>query len=97
MSVAVAPRAGLCAEYQHLLESCQKSLAAWQQCGSLAERDTLIGSRLRGRLKRLQGEYARIHAMLETHEQVCLNCQYFSKVGGLDFESLSNALGRRFG
>lgn len=99
MSTAVAPRLGLCIEYQHLLDACQKSLAVWQQCKCLAERNSLASPRLRGRLKRLQADYARVHAMLEMHERVCLSCQYLSKVGGLDFESLSNAVGqqRRFG
>jgi hypothetical protein len=99
MSAAMAPRLGLCIEYQRLLDACQKSLAAWQECKCLADRNSLASPRLRGRLKRLQADYARVHAMLETHERVCLGCQYLSKVGGLDFESLSSAMGqqRRFG
>jgi hypothetical protein len=96
MSIAAAaPRVGVCAEYQRLLDSCQKALAAWQQHRSLAERHSLASPRLRGQINRLQAEYARLYASLETHERVCMNCQYISKVGGLDFESLSSALHRR--
>ena len=99
MSTAAAPRLAICAEYQRLLDSCQKALAAWQQYRSLAERHGLASPRVRGQLKRLQGQYSRAYATLETHERVCLDCQYISKVGGLDFESLSSALDlhRHFG
>jgi hypothetical protein len=31
---------------------------------------------------------------LESHEQFCQHCQYVSKVGGLDFESMASALNR---
>jgi hypothetical protein len=99
MSTAAAPRIGVCTEYQCLLDSCQKALAAWQQQRSFAVRHTLGAPRIRGQLKRLQAEYARACALLETHERACVSCQYLSKVGGLDFESLSSALHqqRRFG
>jgi hypothetical protein len=99
MSTATAPRVGLCVEYQRLLDSCQKALATWQQYRSLAERQAMVSPRVRGQLRRLQGHYSRAYAMLETHERICVQCQYISKVGGLDFESLSSALDlqRRFG
>ncbi|MGC2764596.1 MAG: hypothetical protein WB607_03745 [Candidatus Acidiferrum sp.] len=99
MSTVTGPRVGLCVEYQHLLDSCQKALATWQQYRSAVERQSMVNSRVRGQLKRLQGQYSRAYAMLETHERICVHCQYISKVGGLDFESLSSALDlhRRFG
>jgi hypothetical protein len=94
MSTAFAPRLAVCPDYQRLLHSCQKSLAAWQQRRTLAERGGLDGQISRGELKRLQDEYARAHASLENHEQFCQTCQYIAKVGGLDFESLSSELNR---
>ncbi len=94
MSTAFAPRPGVCPEYQRLLDSCQKCLAAWQQRRTLAERGTVAGDRIREQLNRLQDEYARAHALLESHEQFCQTCQYIAKVGGLDFESMSSALNR---
>jgi hypothetical protein len=98
MSTAAAPRIGVCAEYQQLLDSCQRTLATWQQYRSVAERHSMVNPRVRGQLKRLQGNYSRAYALLEAHERTCLSCQYISKVGGLDFESLSSALDmqRRF-
>jgi hypothetical protein len=30
--------------------------------------------------------------LLEKHEQACQLCQYISKIGGLDFESMSHAV-----
>jgi len=95
MSTAVAPRLQLCPEYQHLLNSCQKALAAWQHRRTIAERLSSTGQRIREELKQFQEEYARTYALLEGHERNCPACQYVSKVGGLDFESMSNALNRQ--
>ncbi len=91
MSTAAAPRIGVCVEYQRLLDSCQRTLAAWQQ-RALADRHSLGSPRMRVQLQRLQAEYAEAYTRLETHEGSCVVCQYISKVGGLDFESLSTAL-----
>jgi len=96
MTTAVVPQIGVCAEYQHLLQSCQKALVIWQQRRAIVERTYLVDRRVSEGLKRLQGNYARAHALLESHEQSCQTCQYISKIGGLDFESLSNAL-KRYG
>jgi hypothetical protein len=95
MSPAVAPRLVVCLEYQRLLHSCQKSLAAWQQHRTLLQRDSFNALRLRDKVARLQEEYGRAYAMLENHEQHCRECQYIAKVGGMDFESMANALDRR--
>jgi hypothetical protein len=92
MSTALAPRLEVCPEYQGLLDSCQKMLAAWQQRRTMAERNSLMQQRARVELRRLQEEYARSYAALEGHEQGCRTCQYIAKVGGLDFESMSIAL-----
>lgn len=95
MAMAVlAPQLAVCPEYQRLLESCQRSLAVWQQRRTLAERGSFANERVRSRVERLQTEYERAYALLEHHEQTCQTCQYISKVGGLDFESMSAALNR---
>jgi hypothetical protein len=65
----------------------------WQRKRTHAER-ILAGPRLRSQLKQLQDSYARAHAALDSHEQICQTCQYISKVGGLDFESMASALDR---
>ena len=93
MTSSVAPRIGVCPEYQRLLHSCQTALAAWQQRQSLAGRGRIRAPRMRLELKRLQDQYAQASAQLESHEQFCQTCQYISKVGGLDFESMASALG----
>ncbi len=94
MSTAVAPRLAVCPEYQRLLHSCQGFLAAWQQQRTRAERDAMAGDRHGAQLKRFEDEYSRACASLESHEHCCQTCQYISKVGGLDFESMANALNR---
>ena len=91
---ALAPQLAVCPEYQRLLESCQRSLVVWQQRRTLAERGSLENEQLRSRVERLQKEYERAYASLEQHEHACQTCQYISKVGGLDFESMSAALNR---
>jgi len=96
MSTAVAPRIWNCPEYQRLLDCCQRTLAAWQQCRTRAERNVLLGAQLRAHVSRLKEEFARANGLLENHEKFCQTCQYISKVGGLDFESLSNALHQHY-
>jgi hypothetical protein len=93
MSTAVASRIAVCPEYQRLLNSCQTALSMWQRKRTHAER-SLAGPRVRSQLKQLQEQYARAYAALEGHEQFCQTCQYISKVGGLDFESMASALDR---
>ena len=95
MSTATAPRIGVCPEYERLLQTCQQALAVWQQRRTRMERSALGGARVRAELKHLQNEYARVYAQLESHEEFCQTCQYISKVGGLDFESMASALNRR--
>jgi hypothetical protein len=92
MSAATAPQIGTCPEYQRLLESCQRALVRWQQQRTIAQRASFVGSSATGELKRLQATYAQAYTLLESHEQTCRICQYVSKIGGLDFESMSNAL-----
>jgi hypothetical protein len=94
MSPATAPLLGVCPEYQRLLQSCQKALAVWQQRRTRVERGPLAAARARANFKRLQSDYARMCTQLESHEQFCQHCQYVSKVGGLDFESMASALNR---
>jgi len=91
---ALAPQLAVCPEYQRLLKSCQTTLAVWQQHRTLVQRGSFANERVRSRVERLQTEYEGAYAVLEHHEQTCQTCQYISKVGGLDFESMSAALNR---
>jgi hypothetical protein len=93
MSSVLASRIAVCPEYERLLNSCQKALAVWQQRQTLAQRNAGRSPR---ELKQLQREYAGSYALLESHERYCQTCQYISKVGGLDFESMSNALNHHY-
>jgi ribosomal protein S27AE len=92
MTTEVSTRSGVCPEYQFLAEQCQKALAAWQQRRALIERASSVGKSAGMELERLQANCARANTLLENHEQNCGTCQYVSKIGGLDFESMSNAL-----
>jgi len=92
MSVATAPCLEVCPEYQLLLQRCQKALSIWQQQHSLATRSPLALTLAAEELQRLQANYTNAYAQLETHERSCSTCQYVSKIAGLDFESLSDAL-----
>lgn len=86
------PRHGVCPEYQFLLERCQKALVSWQQRRTLLDRAAFAQKSPAAALKHLQTNYARAYARLESHEHSCQTCQYISKIGGLDFESMYNAL-----
>ena len=92
MTAEVSARSGVCFEYQRLLTTCQKSLASWQQQTALMARQARTGQRAALELKRLRSQYSRACAELEDHERMCPNCQFVSKIGGLDFESMSSAL-----
>lgn len=95
MSSALASRIAVCPEYQRLLHSCQKALVAWQQRQTVAQGDS-FAERNAHEVKQLQREYAGSYVLLESHERYCQTCQYISKVGGLDFESMSNALNHHY-
>jgi len=87
----MAPQLGQCPEYQLLLERCERALVSWQQ------RRTVIAHASMGGMsaaleQRLQENYVRAYALLESHEHSCRTCQYISKIGGLDFDSMSSAL-----
>lgn len=88
----LAPQLGVCPEYQLLLEKCQKALVSWQQRRTLVSQASLAGKSAAAELHRLQANYARAYAVLESHEHSCRTCQYISKIGGLDFESMASAL-----
>jgi hypothetical protein len=92
MASAVAPHSGVCPEYQFLLESCHRALATWQRHRASVERNPFAGLKAIEELKSLQANYARAYSQLEIHEHSCATCQYVSKIGGLDFESMSSAL-----
>jgi lipid II:glycine glycyltransferase (peptidoglycan interpeptide bridge formation enzyme) len=97
MMTATAPRLEVCPEYQLLLQQCQQTLAAWQHRYTLATRSRLAAKRAAAELQQLQSSYTSACSRLEIHERSCQTCQYISKIGGLDFESMSDALyqGRR--
>jgi hypothetical protein len=94
MPTDVAPQVGVCPEYQLLLERCQSALILWQQRRSSAERSYFVRAAAIEELNRLRENYAQAYARLESHEQSCRTCQYISKIAGLDFESMANALNR---
>ena len=92
MISATSPQLGACPEYQLLLEKCQKALVSWQQRRSILVRASLAGRDVLAELRRLQENYVRAYAVLDGHEHSCRTCQYISKIGGVDFESMSSAL-----
>lgn len=92
MTSPAASHLGVCPEYQLLLERCRKAFASWQQRRTLVAHASLAGKSATAELKRLRANYTKAYAVLESHEHSCRTCQYVSKIGGLDFESMANAL-----
>jgi hypothetical protein len=92
MTTNSLPRQGVCSEYQFLLEQCQRALASWQQRRTLVDRSGFASKSPAAALKNLQTNYARAYAQLEDHERSCQTCQYISKIGGLDFDSMLSAV-----
>lgn len=83
---------GVCPEYQRLLSICQEALSSWQQGAALISRNSGIGRKATLGLRRLESNYKRAYAQLDRHEHACPDCQYVSKIAGLDFECMSSAL-----
>jgi hypothetical protein len=83
---------GVCPEYQSLLSRCQEALFSWQQHAALISRNARLGHGVTAELRRLESNYKQAYALLDRHEHECPDCQYVSKIGGLDFESMSSAL-----
>ena len=92
MSAAYAPQIGVCPEYQHFLDQCQKALVSWQQYRTLVGHAPLADRAAIAAIKRLQANYATAYTELERHEHSCRTCQYIAKIAGVDFESLTDAL-----
>jgi hypothetical protein len=92
MPTEISTRYGVCLAYQRFLHDCQKALAAWQQQAAFISGNAFVGHQAARELKRLKSQYTRAYTALENHENSCPNCQYVSKIAGLDFESMSNAL-----
>ena len=88
----VSRELGVCPEYQKLLNECQEALSSWQRRAALIARNSLVGPKAAAELRRLQSNYKRAYSLLDRHEQSCADCQYVSKISGLDFECMSSAL-----
>jgi hypothetical protein len=82
----------VCPQYEKLLSNCQEALSSWQQSAALISRNTRLGRNATAELKRLEANYRRAYAMLDGHEHACPDCQYVSKIAGLDFECMASAL-----
>jgi len=92
MTVTVLPHSADCPDYENLLQECRGALETWQRRGTQLYRDNVRGRSMSIELEQLQGKYVKTYALLERHEQSCQRCQYVSKIGGLDFESMSHAV-----
>lgn len=89
---AVSRELGICPEYRKLLTVCQEALASWQHRAALIGKNTNPGHKAASELRQLQSNYKRAYALLDDHEHTCPDCQYVSKIAGLDFECMSSAL-----
>lgn len=92
MATQVSPRTPVCPDYENLLQECRGALEVWQRRRTQLYRDSRNVRNMSMELEQLQGKYVKTYALLEKHEQSCQRCQYVSKIGGLDFESMSHAV-----
>ena len=90
--MAISRELGVCPEYQKLLSQCQEALSSWQQRAAFIQRNSRVGHKGATELRRLQSSYKRAYVLLDRHEHACPDCQYVSKISGLDFECMSSAL-----
>ena len=92
MTTPVSPHTPVCPDYENLLQECRGALEIWQRRRAQLYRSSVNSRTMSIELEQLQGRYVKTYALLEKHEQSCQRCQYVSKIGGLDFESMSHAM-----
>lgn len=92
MTAPALPHSPVCPDYENLLQECRGALERWQRRRTQLYRDSVSSRSMSAELEQLQGTYVKTYALLERHEQSCQRCQYVSKIGGLDFESMSHAM-----
>jgi hypothetical protein len=92
MTTSVSPQTAVCPDYEHLLQECRGALETWQRRRTELYRNAVNSRKMSIELEQLQGAYVKTYSLLEKHEQACQLCQYISKIGGLDFESMSHAV-----
>lgn len=92
MTTQLPPHTSVCPDYEDLLQQCRGALETWQRRRTQLYRENVGSLRISDELEQLQATYVRRYAALEKHEESCRVCQYVSKIGGLDFESMSHAV-----
>jgi hypothetical protein len=84
-------RTAICTDYENLLFACHKALVSWQTAREELATNGLSGKKKSDELLRLQADYARAYARLESHEDKCELCRFVSKIGGRNYAAISTA------
>lgn len=63
-----------CAEYEILLDQCQRALSEWSERSESAREAQLTGEAVGRELLRLQARFAKRYAVLEKHTHTCERC-----------------------
>ena len=78
-------QAGICEEYQTLLEECGRALATWDEYRAQVAKDAEsrpVGKEAGEQVFRLQAKYARAYAMLQNHSHNCILCRLIARFSG---------------
>jgi hypothetical protein len=84
-------RTAICTDYEKLLFACHKALGSWQAAREEVATNGFSGKKKSDELLRLQADYARAYARLESHEDKCELCRFVSKIGGRNYAAISTA------
>ena len=85
-------KTAICTDYENLLFACHKALVGWQAAREeVATINGFCGKKKSDELLRLQADYARAYARLESHEDKCELCRFVSKIGGRNYAAISTA------
>lgn len=75
-------KAGICENYQTLLEECSKALMIWDEYRAKVTQSGRAGKEEGNEIFRLQAKYARAYATLQNHLQDCVLCRLIARFEG---------------
>jgi hypothetical protein len=74
-------KTAICTDYENLLFACRKALEEWRTRREEVATQGFVDKHISDELLRLQANYARAYARLESHDTHCELCRFVSKIG----------------
>lgn len=79
-----------CAQYESLLDQCQRALSAWSDRSEKARRQHLSGDAVGRELLSLQARFAKCYTVLQKHTRTCERCVAVAQMNKFIAESTND-------